>query len=282
MRFVRVNLSFAVPICLLAGLALKGDSLTGDGSWQRWTESALVQGLHATPGIPYWNNNSGDGSRFNIGWCLDGRGNCRIANPPGDIPYFGAVGAGAPLGMAFESTGYPVTATLEAHVTDSGPLDTFGWYSLSADGSVESMTPLFSGLERPVSKPFKPSSRRYGFYVEQDQGAAGGHYSSKYFFFMDAAKNFVTGFPNPSDNLEHFAIFGVPRGATTTYYIGAVDTRACGSGTTGTCDPLSQFDYNDFVVRLDTSNVPEPPALILFVCGVGVLALFARGRFAWR
>lgn len=279
MRFESSRLLIALSACLLAGAIAQADSVTGDGSWQTWSTANLFQGSSPTPGTPYWNNGSGDGSRYNIGWCLAGGGNCKIANPPGNLPYFGPSVGGSPASMEFHNKGYAITATLEAAITNSGPLDTFGWYAINADGSIGSLAPLFSASKSAGTMPktFVPSNA-YGFYIEQDQGVPGDPFSSQYFFFMDSALNAVTGFPNPSDDLQHFGVFNSTAGSTSTYYIGAVDTRACGTGGSGTCNPVATFDYNDFVVKLDTVNTPEPGSLGLFACSLVFLAPYLRWR----
>src|SRR6185312_3045566 len=278
MRLTLSKLLIALSACLLAGAIAQADSVTGDGSWQTWSASNLFQGSSPTPGIPYWNNGSGDGSRYNVGWCLTGGGNCVISSPPGNLPYLGHNDGGAPANIEFNGTGYAVTATLEATITNSGPLDTFGWYRINADGSIGSLTPLFSASQDAGTAPktFMPGSHTYGFYIEQDQGLRGDPFSSQYFFFMNSAANSVAGFPNPSDNLQHFAVFNSASGPGNAFYIGAVDTRACGAGVTGTCDLPDRFDYNDFVVKLDTVNTPEPGSLGLLLGGLVLLAAFCR------
>ncbi len=274
------KLLFTISACFFAGAVANADSLTGNGTWQTWSANNLVQGSNPTPGAPYWNNYSGDGSRYNIGWCLAGGGNCKIPSAPGNLPYFGPSGGGAPANFEFKSDGHAVVATLEAAVTNSGPLDTFGWYNINPDGSTGPLTPLFSASQGngKTPKTFLPSSGDYGFYIEQDQGAPGTPFAAKYFFLMDSAKNSVTGYPNPSDSLQHFAIFASAAGSTSDFYIGAVDTRACGVGGIGTCVSTSKFDYNDFVVKLDTVNTPEPGSLGLLACSLAFFAVFRRAR----
>ncbi|HEY7307207.1 MAG TPA: hypothetical protein VH601_23995 [Bryobacteraceae bacterium] len=282
--------SIGVSACLLAGATMWADTVTGAGDWQQWSAANLVQGVNATPGSPYWNNNSGDGNRFNVGWCLAGGGSCDIPSPPGNAAYYGTNTGGAPANILFVSDHHAVTATLEAAFTDSGPLDTFGWYSVNADGSIGSLNPLFSASGSPGTsqKTFTPLSDRYGFYIEQDQGAPGDLFSAKYFFFMNSADNRVDGFRNPGDSLQHFAVFDPKAGTPsdgTRYYIGAVDTRACILGDRGTCNPFDEFDYNDFVVRLDTVNSPgrsidspEPASFGLLVCSLILLPVLLPRR----
>ncbi len=279
-RFTRKML-LGLSACLLAGAIAQADTVTGAGDWQSWSAVNLIQGVSPTAGIPYWNNLSGDGSRYNIGWCLAGGGNCTIPSPPGNVPYFGSNGGGSPADIAFLNSNYGVTATLEAAITNSRSLDVFGWYSITADGSIGALHPLFSPSDNTgTTHAFAPSGA-YGFYVEQDQGSAGDPFASKYFFFMDSAKNSVEGYPNPSDNLQHFAVFDAQTSTssdTTPYYIGAVDTRACTPNGSGTCDPTARFDYNDFIVRLNTVDSPEPATLGLLACSLVLVTAFLRRR----
>jgi hypothetical protein len=281
-----------VSVFFFAATMLWADAVTGAGDWQQWSPANLVQGMSPTPGSPYWNNESGDGNRFNIGWCLVGGGGCTISNPPGNAPYFGTNTGSAPSNILFVSGGHTVTATLEAAFTASGPFDTFGWYSINADGSMGSLNPLFSAAGSPgiTNTTFAPVDR-YGFYIEQDQGASGGPFSSKYFFFMDSAANRVGGFQNPGDNLQHFAVFDPKAGTSgdgTQYYIGGVDTRVCIGRGIGTCDPIDDFDYNDFVVRLDLNSprvggsAPEPATFGLLGCSLCLLTAVLRRRHRRR
>lgn len=280
MRLLSRNLLVGFSACLLMGAVGWADAVTGTGSWQSWSAANLIQGHSPTPGVPYWNNLSGDGSRYNIGWCLTGGGSCSLPDTPGNIPYFGPSGGASPANMAFASSGHSVTATLETAITDSRALDSFGWYSIGAAGSIGPLHELFSPSDADGAvQTFTPTGE-YGFYVEQDQGVADNPFASKYLFFMDGAKNLVEGYPNPSDHLQHFAIFNGQTGGSDhiPYYIGAVDTRACVPSGSGTCDPISDFDYNDFVVRLDTLNTPEPGSLGLLACSLILLMAFLRRR----
>jgi len=277
-----------VSVFFFAGAMLWADTVTGTGAWQQWSPANLVQGMSPTPGSLYWNNVSGDGNRFNIGWCLTGGGGCTIPNPPGNAPYFGTNTGSAPANILFISGGHAVTATLEASHTNSSSLDVFGWYSINADGSMGSLNPLFlGGSQVTLQRTFAPVSDRYGFYIEQHQGAIGGPFSSNYFFFMDSAENRVGGFPNPGDNLQHFAVFDSKAGTSTDgtqFYIGAVDTRACIGGGIGTCIPADDFDYNDFVVKLDVNSprvggpTPEPATFGMLACSLCLLPVFLRRR----
>jgi hypothetical protein len=273
------RLLLGLAACSLAVVLAHADTVTGTGGWQSWSPAYLIQGVSPTPGTPYWNNLSGDGSRYNIGWCLVGNGNCSIPSPPGNVPYFGLNGGSASADFSFESSNYAVTATLEASFTNSRALDVFGWYSIDANGSIGLLHPLFSPSDSPgLVHSFTPSST-YGFYVEQDQGTPGNHFASQYFFFMDSAKNNVAGYPNPSDTLQHFAVFDAQLGTSddrTPYYIGAVDTRACTPNGSGTCNSTARFDYNDFIVRLDTIDTPEPGSFGLLACTLVMLVAFLR------
>jgi hypothetical protein len=192
------KLLIGLSACLLAGTIAQADTVTGTGAWQSWSTSNLVQGVNPTPGIPYWNNLSGDGSRYNIGWCLAGGGNCSIPSAPGSVPFFGSNTGGSSTDVAFLNGNYAVTATLEAAITNSRSLDVFGWYNLTADGSIGLLHPLFSPSDNTgTAQTFTPS-RAYGFYVEQDQGTPGDPFASKYFSSWIVRKTALKGIPIPA------------------------------------------------------------------------------------
>jgi hypothetical protein len=99
---------------------------------------------------------------------------------------------------------------------------------------------------------FTPATAHYGFYIENTQGnpADLSTFPSEYFFYTDANDNNVLLTANPTDNLQHFAIFRANSQSGTDFYLGAVDTRACSAAITSSCLTPAVFDYQDMVVAL--------------------------------
>lgn len=263
--------SFAAALCLSTANA---DTLNGSGgSWQSassWTQSQLYQATAPTPGTPYWNNNSGDGPRGNVGWCLTGGSTtCTMANSPGTpLPYFGTSGGASVANMYFTSTGSPVSLTVDGihtNETIADAYDIFGYYEVPASGS-PTLHALFttdpaSGSPASVGSTatFDPTGN-YGYYIENIKGA-GTPFESDYFFYMnDAWDQELSLGP---DGLQHFAAF--QNGSS--YIIGDVDGVGC--TTDVACVHPADFDYQDILVT--AVNTPEPATFGLMT---GSLLLF--------
>jgi hypothetical protein len=102
------------------GLALH----TTDGAW--YTQPSL-----ATSGTPFWNNASSDGSRYNVGYCIYGGGNCNhgVALDPGASYVAKAGNASASANNVYFTTTGTVAADVELEITND--TDVLGWYNLS-------------------------------------------------------------------------------------------------------------------------------------------------------
>jgi hypothetical protein len=106
------NIKVIVSISLLSlsTLCVQADTLTGNGSLQSWNSSVLGTVASPTTGGPYWNNLSGDGPAYNVGWCMTGTGNCAISNPPGAVNYYGnGTAAASNIGFTGAGTFAPTT-----------------------------------------------------------------------------------------------------------------------------------------------------------------------------
>lgn len=214
----------------------------------------------ATMNGPYWNNASGDGPAANIGWCLAGGGQCTLADgSPGTIHFYGGSNGSAIPDIYFTGNNSQITATLEASLTGQRAADVFGYYTFDPNTeAVLNTFPLLSANSAPgtISVTFSPATANYGFYIENIQGNPGdpSTFPSEYFFYTDANDNNVLLTTNPTDNLQHFAIFSLNSDSGTSYYLGAVDTRACSSSITSSCLSPAVFDYQDMVVRLSLGD----------------------------
>ena len=77
---------------------------------------------------------------------------------------------------------------------------------------------------------------------------------------------------NSWDDPGQFALFRQVLPETTHYFIGVEDLLFG--------DPINDSDYNDYVARFDTREVPEPATLLLLGSGMAVIA--ARKKLAAR
>lgn len=272
------SLLLLITLFFLGASPMRPDSLSG-GTPASWNPNFLYSLPTYIPGLYYWNNNSGDGPKDNIGWCLVGSASCGMQNPPGDLRYYASSSpASGPANMYFTSNGGSFTATLALSLTDQKGLghglDLFGFYLTDATGTaVMDPTVIFTSNDAIGNQYTLPAGaltagENYGFFIENVQGL-GTPYVTYYIYYLDSALNVSTG-PMPADNMQHFAIFSTG----STYYIGGVDGDECsGSFQPGVtpCITASQFDYNDMVVELSTSSgaAPEPGSASL--SGIGML-----------
>ncbi len=256
-----------VSLLALAGACAHADTLTGNGSFQTWNPSVLGPVASPTSGGPYWNNLSGEGPARNIGWCMTGAGNCAISNPPGALSYFGN-GTSAASDMSFTGAGTAqVAKLLGAFTNKNGSVngtDYFGWYSLNPNGTIGSVTQLFSATAAAgTSAAFVPTTR-YGFYLENVQ-SAGKPFEADYFWFMNEKLDYTTGTGLLDPGVQHFSAFTKPGSS---FYLGAEDTPG----------PSSDFDYNDIIVQLQPA--PEPASIALLATGICLLGWNIRRGLA--
>ncbi len=55
--------------------SLSGDGLTLNSLTGQWNQKPVL----GTSGTPFWNHSSFDGSKYNVGYCIYGGGNCGAA-----------------------------------------------------------------------------------------------------------------------------------------------------------------------------------------------------------
>lgn len=274
------SLMLGVLAWLLVGGQAQGDTVTG-GQITSWNPNYLYGYGSYIPGLYYWNNASGDGTRANIGWCLIGGGQCGMANPPGPISFY-SVSFTAPSTFYFTSSGQPETLILRDSVTDQkgvgNAYDVLGYYLADQNGLpiAGSEQSLFdsndpNGINAVLNLP---AGQRYGFYIENIQGPNTA-LQTTYSFFMNASSNAASG-SMPADPIQHFSVFQTG----SSFYIGANDADACLNSfepSTSPCIPADEFDYNDMIVQLDTGT-PEPGSFVLLGAGLLLVWVLVRRR----
>lgn len=232
-----------LTLSLLGSLSAKADGVVG-GSWYSWSTSILN-----SPGTgAYWNNNSSDGSKYNIGWCLAGGGNCIIPNPPGNIPFLSSGSGNAPSNFYLTNTGSGDAGTLVASITNNSSHDFFGWYNLVNNTPV--LHPLLVGNETNMTVVFTPTAN-YGFYF-QDQVNGGSTWFTQTSY--EASKD---------DGFQAFALFQQTAGSN--YWLGVEDGGIGGDK-----------DYQDMIIHL--ASVPEPASVVLLGGSLLMMGGFIRRR----
>lgn len=254
----------AAAVFTVTALPANADTLNGvGGTWTTWQQMSTL--VSASSGGPYWNNPSGDGSEYNIGWCLAGGGNCTIPNAPGNLPFF-ADGNSAINNMWFTTGGSSVTVSLKGVFTSqSSPasgIDYLGYYTLDPNtGNITSSTRLLNAGE-PIATnvlfTVGPNTS-YGFYLENVQGQ-GLSDETDYWFYMNSTKDQISNGTTPVAS-QHFAVFN----DLNSLYLGIEDGIGVPDG-----------DYNDLIVQV--TSTPEPATTALAAIGLLAFAILFRAK----
>jgi hypothetical protein len=259
----------------------------GCGSLGASLDSAASQcGFNRTG--PYWDNDSGDGSKMNIGYVLTGACVAIPADCPtnyGPNQYLAGSGSlNPPSSISLDHTSGSDVITLLEDITQDGTL-TFGYYNASdttLGAAAASEQPIYGPLIPNDPSAYSPASltltsgEDYGFYLTRcaaggtGPGAAscvGGYIT----LFSNASLNSCTPADPSCTTDQHFAIF-----TSTTpgiFYVGVEDWGLLGEPNNGE----GYGDDNDIVFALNTNtaapSVPEPATFSVIGAGLAALGL---------
>jgi len=257
-------------LALISGFAL-GDTISENGGSPTFTNIPTLSSTPVGTG-PYWNNHSGDfggSNTANIGYALTDTGNFSSGTiSPVATGYLSGPGSGDGTNDAaasfnlVHSTNSLLISLLG--VTTNDLTNVFGIYNSSLTGAaaVASEIPLFGPGTLTVGTTRDESAVSFstiGFYLLKSGGIT---WFSNDSLNANAASGDLAGH-------QHFALFNVASNANL-FYLGTEDwVTNSGEGVNG--------DYNDIIVRVNATAVPEPATFALM--GAGLLGLgYARFR----
>lgn len=241
----RVSRWLLLVVAGVMALTVSASATTVIGSagagWQAW--SAPNQ-----DGTPYWDNNSADGNKKNVGYFLSKTGafSSHPASPGITPPWWGNSDGSADLNFHFNSN-LSQAVKLYIEVAGYSNINELWWYDVS--------NPSVGGLIFPgpagagATAVFTPATN-FGLYIKTSGGVK---------YYTQSMLN-----PVAERDHQHFAVFKEAPGV---YWIGIEDKpKNTGEGFGG--------DYNDMVIRM--AVIPEPATMSLFA--LGLLPLLRRRK----
>jgi hypothetical protein len=256
-------------LALLSGFVM-GDTILENGGGPTFTNFPTNMATPLGTGTPFWDNHSGDfggTNTANIGYFLGATGNFNGGTNYQANGYLSGAGSGGtndavPAFNLVHTTNSLFISLLGAYTGNTTNM--FGIYNASLTGAAatSSEIALFGSTAATgtTANQSAVSFSNVGFYMTNSTNGVT--------WFSNSAMNTAAASGDPTGH-QHFALFTTSTDPNI-FFLGVTDW-AFGNGGEG------NGDYNDFLVKINASAVPEPATFALM--GAGLLGLgFVRFR----
>lgn len=265
---MKTRLLLVLALIALATPVAWADTLNSGASWNPWSSPTQRNSVPFS-GTPFWDNVSNDGNpkvtggnNCNVGFWVSGTGNCSVtgfyAGSPRTTGDFLGDGTASIL---FTADGATNAVTAAVGVSALSATTEFGWFSTTDPTTHHA---IISGGAMGSTTTFSVPSGDYGFYLSVIDPRPGQLVPS------------ATYYSNTTDGLNrsHFALFDLGAGH---YVLGIEDKQG---DLSGKIPNWSDYDYNDLVIELTSTPVPEPGSALLLGMGLlgGAAMLRKRGK----
>jgi hypothetical protein len=229
---------FVLGLVIIMIFLATGVALATDTYSGSGTLQTWAIGDLGTSGTPFWNNASSDGAQRNIGYYLSNTGFFAGGTAgPGAIQYYGN-GPAAVNSFSFGHLGGGDSAAMKLEIAGNAGSNAFGWFDTTIPFSPHQ---LFAGGNVAGDAAIFTPTASYAFYL---QGPGG---------------TFLTTTAG-----DQFAVF--QEAGSGPYWIGMEDIGLRNG---------SDKDYNDMVVKIAGTAVPEPMTLLFLggcLLGTGIIS----------
>ena len=170
--------------------SLSGDGITLQTATGEWSSKPTL----GTSGTPFWNHASGDGSQYNVGYCIYGGGHCDGGTGLAPTDEYLATSGGGPVNDVYFTVSNTSSVSSPVYLHIAADTNLIGWYSIGAPSVIHWINSAADQTNNTLS--FDPTGA-FGLVGNNDAGKGGDTFYSQ------------TSIAGTQDSFgSHFAFFG--------------------------------------------------------------------------